>query len=641
MFGIPLSLLGTGLAGIIAIFGRGKATHRVSMSVLAFSAAAGVISAVHALSQHTPFGVSAFSPIFFLILNVVTCLVAAYAIAYGERYRETYDLRSLDALTALFVLGMQGVLLAPTPLTFLLFWEVMSVASFFLVMADGAEESIHAALFYLIMTQLGAGALMAGFAILSGGSLSLTFPQIAMTARSVPPQSLTLAFVLLFFGFGSKAGLWPFHVWLPIAHPQAPSHVSALMSGVMLKMALYGFLLSLTLFPALPGSWGVVVIVIGLVTAIYGALYAVVDRDMKRTLAYSSMENLGLMFLMVGIGMRALALGNTALLVTALSAVVLHAAAHALFKAGLFMGAGTVVAVVHDRSLEKMGGLAKRMPRFSAAMLVLSLAAAALPPSGAFAAEWLLLQHLVSSLSGLSRADQVLFVTILAGVAFVSGLAMFAMVKLFGIAFLAQPRSEHAAHATEPSAGLSWPVMVAAFFTVVLGIGAPVFLRLARMTTDKPSLVTGYLTAGTTSLSPFLLGACGAVLLVAAYALRRLLSQPSHERTFHAWDCGQPITAAMEYTATAFSGPIRFFFRMLLRRDKSVSAKPVVDTNPWIVTRTFSLEIWRVWYEWLYVPVIRAALFASTWVRRLQNGVIQFYIALIVLALAVTVAIAL
>lgn len=635
MFGIPFPLLGTALAGLIALLGRTRTGHRAAMCVLAVAAAAGAWSAGRALVGGAAFGPSAVSPVFFLILNVVACVVAAFAVSYGDRYRDTYDLRSLGALTAAFVLGMQGVVLAPTPFLFLLCWELMSVASFFLVMADGKDESIGAALFYLVMTQLGAGALMAGFSLLSAGDVFAAFSQVGAAARGLPGETQLLAFVLLFFAFGSKAGLWPFHVWLPAAHPQAPSHVSALMSGVMLKMALYGFLLSLPLFPALSPAWGTAVIAVGMVTAVYGVLYAVVDRDIKRTLAYSSMENLGLLFVMVGVGMRAQAAGSAALAGGAYAAVLVHAAAHALFKSGLFMGAGTVIAAVHDRSLEKMGGLAKRMPRFSAAMLVLALSAAALPPSGAFAAEWLLLQHIVSSLAAAAPIEQGILVAVLAGVALVGGLAVFAMVKLFGIAFLAQPRSDHAAHAGEPAAGLSWPVIAAAALTLVLGIGAPAAVRLFAAGARVPAS-GGALTGGTATLMPLLAAACGAVLLAVLFFLRRLLSNAANERSYHTWDCGQPVTPGMEYTATAFSGPIRFFFRTLLRRDKTVTAAPVVATNPWIAVRTFTLDIRRVWYDWLYAPVIAAALFVSTWVRRLQNGVIQFYIALIALALAAT-----
>lgn len=634
---IPLMMLGGGLAAAIAVFGRGRTGHRVSMLVLALSAVAGAIPAGQAVVGGTAFGASSFSAFFSLLLNVVGCLVALYAIAYGERYRDTYHLRSMDALTALFMVGMQGVLLSPTPFSFLLFWEVMSVASFFLVMADGQDESIRAALFYFIMAQLGAGALMAGFALLSQGQIFISFQEIASTTHTLSPQTLTIAFVLFFFSFGSKAGLWPFHVWLPIAHPQAPSPVSALMSGVMLKMAIYGFLMSISLFPSLPATWGLVVMIIGLVTAVYGVLYAVVDRDIKRTLAYSSMENLGLMFVMLGVAMRAQAFGYVALFIAAFTGLALHALSHALFKAGLFMGAGTVIATVHDRSFEKMGGLAKRMPHFSLAMLILSLAAAALPPFGAFVAEWLLLQQTVSSLPSLPHVEQGILVAVLAGVAFVGGLAVFAMVRFFGIAFLAQPRSQHAAEATEPPTLLSWPVMVMAFLTVALGVGAPYVVSVLSGGRNSMLISSGRLVTGAASLSPLFLAGGLIVAVLVAYVARRVFSNPSHERSYHAWDCGQPITPDMEYTATAFSAPIRFFFRTMLRRTKTVIMTPVVPTNSWIGTRTFSLEIRRIWYDWLYVPVIRAALYVSTWVRRLQNGVVQFYIALIALALAITI----
>jgi hydrogenase-4 component B len=648
--GVLLCLLGTASSVFLSLIASGKGMRRAALSVLSTATALGAIVSVAFFITPPPneiapqlFGIrfqfDTLTAIFFGLLNVVACAVSFYAVAYVERHASDYNVRRLDALLAIFILGMQGVLLASTPFAFLIFWEVMSLSSFFLVMADKKEESIRAALFYLIMTHLGAGAILAGFMLLSGGVIFADYGQLAILALHASPKTILLAFTLMLFGFGSKAGLWPFHVWLPEAHPQAPSHISALMSGVMLKMALYGFLrLVLSILPPIPAAWALPVIGLGLFSAVFGVLYAVIERDFKRLLAYSSIENLGLMFMMVGTAMYARATGLDALAGAALAAAVLHAVAHAIFKSGLFMGAGAVVSQLHTRDLEKMGGLARRMPKFSGAMLILALGAAALPPLSAFTSEWLFLQNVIAAIKIAGPFEQGLFILVLSGFAFVGGLAVFAMVKLFGIAFLAKPRSEHAAEAIEPSRSLAWPVFFMAALTIAGGLLAPAMLRtLGFLDIAGPTRMT----SPVGSLTPISLLVVFMIIGAAIFLLRRLFSNAKNEREYHTWDCGQPITSAMEYTATAFSAPTRFFFRMLLHARKKVAAVPVVATNPWIARRTNTLEIRHIWLELLYVPVSRVVLFLSTRVRRLHNGVIQFYIALILAALVATLALAL
>ena len=648
--GIFLCLAGTCAAAIISMIARGKARRRFAMLTLAAATAIGAPTGAAAVVFRPEFqaapalfgmriALDPLAAVFFALLNAIACAVSIYAIAYVDGHADAYDVRRLDALTAVFMLGMQGVVLAAAPLAFLACWEIMSIASFFLVMADRKPESLRAALFYLIMTHLGAGAILAGFMLLSGGFMHAGFGWMAAYAQGLPDATLLLAFALFLFGFGSKAGLWPFHVWLPEAHPQAPSHISALMSGVMLKMALYGFLrVLLGILPPLPASWALPIVALGLLSAVFGALYAVVERDLKRLLAYSSIENIGLIFTMVGAALYARGAGLPVLADAALAAAVLHAVAHAIFKSGLFMGAGAIVGQLHTRDLEAMGGLAKRMPRFSGAMLVLALGAAALPPSAAFMSEWVFLQHVLAAVRTASPFTQGVLVAILSSVAFVGGLAVFAMIKMFGIAFLGRPRGAHAAQAQEPSIGLSAPVFAMAGLTLVVGLGAPALLAVTGFfgVTDGRRLV-----AGGGALSPFSLAAVFAAVGAAAFMARRLSSDAKHERAYHAWDCGQPTDASMEYTATAFSAPARFFFRLLLRSRKDVQASPIAATNPWIARKTSVLEIRQVWYELMYAPIVRAALFVSTQARRLHSGVIQFYIAMILAALIAALVISL
>lgn len=656
-FAIFLSLAGTLVSAAISLLGKHGKFHRASMCLLALSTGLGAIAGTtFLLSGQTqlvvaqtawlfgaPLVLQALSSVFFILLNTVACLASVYAIRYVEQYNEIYNTRTLDALMGFFIFGMQGVLLASSPFGFLVFWEVMSLSSFFLVMADKEPTSVRAALFYLIMTHLGAGAILAGFMILSQGSLLESFTRLAFLSQQLPPSVLFGTFLLFLFGFGSKAGLVPFHVWLPEAHPQAPSHISALMSGVMLKMALYGFLMViLTILPVVSTTSALIVIALGLLSAFYGVIYAVIERDVKRVLAFSSIENMGIIFTMIGVGLFTQSQGMIGFAYVAIGAALLFAIAHAFFKSGLFMGAGVMVHAAHSRSLEVMGGMSKRMPGFSGAMLILALAAAAMPPFSAFMAEWTFIQNLVVHLSAATLLVRGVLVLVLVMMALVGGLALFAMIKLFGIGFLAEPRSEHVAHAKAPEALIVFPIYILAALTVLVGMFAPFILQTIKFA--DLSFVQPWhsaLVVSGASLNPFLLFVAIALFTVLMYLGRLLLSNKHHERLYHTWDCGQPITPGMEYTATAFSSPIRFFFRMLTRTEKRVTATPIIETNPWIASRVFSLELRQIWYDWFYVPISKVFLRVSTFMRRLQNGVIQFYIALIFLALVVTLIIAL
>ncbi|OGL63959.1 hypothetical protein A3I41_02815 [Candidatus Uhrbacteria bacterium RIFCSPLOWO2_02_FULL_48_18] len=656
-FFVLLSLAGTLLAALVSCISAKGQGHRAVMTLLALSTGLGAIaSAVFLLSGQsqlaisqsvwffsTPFALSTLSALFFFLLNTVACLASVYAIKYVEQYAEIYNVRVLDGLMAIFVLGMQGVLLSSAPFGFLVFWEVMSISSFFLVMADKQAASVRAALFYLIMTHLGAGAILAGFLILSGSSIFEPFTRLAVLAQSLPPQTLFGVFLLFLFGFGSKAGLVPFHVWLPEAHPQAPSHISALMSGVMLKMALYGFLvMTFSVLPIRSSTEALIVIALGLLSAVYGVIYAVIERDVKRVLAFSSIENMGIIFTMIGVAMLVKSQGMDTFAHVAIGAALLFAIAHAFFKSGLFMGAGVMVHAAHSRSLEVMGGFSKRMPVFSGSMLILALAAAALPPFSAFMAEWTFIQNLVANLSQMSPFIQGVLVLVLVTMALVGGLALFAMIKLFGIGFLAEPRSEHAAHAKAPDALIAVPIFALAALTIFVGACAPWILSIIGFA-DLTSFETWHtnLVVAEATLNPLVLFDVLIALFLVVFVARRLLSNKKHERPYHTWDCGQPITSGMEYTATAFSSPIRFFFRMITRTKKNVIATPVLASNPWIASRIFSLDLRQIWYDVLYVPIQHACLWTSTQVRKLQNGVIQFYIALIFIALVVTLTIAL
>ena len=649
------SLLFTTLSGVVALGGRSLVFHKLSQTLLAVSGVLGLVASfkiflvpetglqilVEFAEFFPVFQLDLFGAIFFSLISFVSVLCAVYAGPYLRSYQESYHLPSLNALVAAFVLGMQMVILSQSPLAFMTGWEVMSIASFFLVMSDRSQDSIRAALLYLVMTHLGAAAILAGFLFLSQGSLFIDFSTLASLAWTAPSWLLWTCFGLFFFGFGSKAGLVPLHVWLPEAHPAAPSHISAFMSGVMLKVAIYGFLrVLLFILPPIGTTASLIILGFGLLTALYGVLYAVVDRDFKRTLAFSSIENIGLIFTMIGVAFFASSVGLEGLYQTAIVAAVFFTIAHAIFKTGLFLASGVVVRAVHSRNLEKMGGLAKRLPVFSMFFCMLALAAASLPPFGPFFGEWMFFQGLLQSFSSTSALVSIVLIFTFTLVALVGGLAIFAMVKLFALSMLAEPRSVHAQEVHEPpSAGELFSVGVCALAILFLGLYAPTVLTLiggGDMTASPLELSIGSATIQPSLILWLLLGC-----VFLAWIGRRLTSRVEHEREYHGWDCGQPIDASMEYTATAFSAPIRFFFRLMLRIKKRVETQPVVASNPWIVSHTSTVHVRSIWMDFGYLPAGRFLLGVADQVKKIQNGNIRFYLFLIFATIILTLWIAL
>jgi len=652
----PFSLLGLGLVGplvasfIAACIGKWKGANTVIQSIFAISSVCTGVAAVLFLTssgQPTIFGYAGVPTAFFLdglsaffliLISIGTFLASIFALGYLPKYAKTYHFPSLNAVSGLFLFGMQAVVLAHSVLGFLLFWEVMSVAAYFLVIADREEASIKAGFLYFVMTHLGFVCLFAGFLLLAHGDASVAIS--SLSSGILPPIAAAIAFFLLFAGFGSKAGLVPLHQWLPQAHPQAPSHSSALMSGVMLKVAVYGFLrIVFAAFPVIPLSWAIIVTVVGLISAFFGVVSAAVTIDLKRLLAWSSIENLGLIFAMIGMGLvfNALGLDGMPFMVAAL----FHSLNHTIFKSGLFMAAGSVISETHTRDLDQMGGLANAWPAFSGAFLGLALAAAALPPLGTFYGEWLFLQSLANGmLLASSHVTVFLISAVLSVTALVGGLAIFTFAKTFSAIFLSKPRSEHAAQVKPLAATLVWPIGIASVMSLAVGIFAtPIVGQLAgvfgfriqgaSVTASVPLLVAG---GAIVPISIFLLIVLFGVIVV---LLRRFATSRRPVRITDTWDCGQPITARMEYTATGFSAPMRFFFRFFVLAQKKLVTERVTPGNAWVLRRRLEWSTKSIWNEWVYLPITRAIEAAAARIKRLQNGVIQFYILLILITLVI------
>ena len=594
-------------------------------------------------------GLSAF---FLILIGVVGAAVAVYGFGYTEAYEGRYSLRWLGALLNVLLLSLSVQVMADNALTFLMAWEAMSLSAYLLVLTEHDQPgTVRAANWYIAITHAGFAALVAMFLLLSAGELTTSFA--AMRAASLAPQVRDAAFVLALFGFGAKAGVVPLHVWLPMAHPVAPSHVSALMSGVVIKMGVYGLLrVTIDLLGGGPAWWGGLVLGLGTVSALLGVLYALMEHDLKRLLAYHSVENIGIIFIGIGAGLMFQSYGLTTLATLGIVGGLYHTINHACFKGLLFLGAGSVLHATGTRNMEEMGGLIKRMPRTAFFFLVGACAISALPPLNGFASEWLVFQTLLGG-SAIPQPEVAVIMPIaVAMLALTSGLAAACFVKAFGITFLAIPRSPEAEHAHE--APRSMQVGMVSLVLLCVGLGLAPFAvvpllgsSLAGLGGLAPTAVAFTLALplqvpGTFGQMSAPLLALGLALLLALVPLvLRVLGADRRLRVADTWGCGRiGQTARMEYTATAFAEPLRRVFAELYRpsRDLSIDFHPA--SKYFVQSIEYRSEI-HPWFERvLYDPLLHGLRGAATRVRRLQGGSVHLYLVYMTLALLVLLTVA-
>ncbi|MCP5320199.1 MAG: hydrogenase 4 subunit B [Pseudomonadales bacterium] len=530
-----------------------------------------------------------------------------------------------------FLASMAMVLLADDAYTFMVSWESMALASYFLVTTQHRIATIRDAGFlYLLLAHVGAIAILLCFGVLQGGSWQFSFD--AMRTADLAPSRATLAFALALIGFGAKAGLVPLHVWLPEAHPAAPSPVSALMSGVMLKTAVYGLLrVSFDLLPAPIWHWGAVLLALGLFSGLFGAVFAAVQTDMKRLLAYSSIENLGVVFTGCGLALLFQAEQMPTAAALALAATLYHCLNHAMFKSLLFLATGSVLHATGERNLGRLGGLIRRMPWVAWLALIGTLAIAGLPPLNGFVSEWLMLQALLLT-PEVPRPFMNMLIPLGASVlALTAALAAYVMVKFYGVVFLGQMREPALARAHDcgrlERLGLLWLaaacILLGLLPALVIGVLDGISTALLGASLARPDSAGWWvlvpLSAERASYSPlvFLLGIAlllGIGVIVATRIYRRT------ERRAPAWDCGfARQDARMQDSAEGFGQPIRHifgpFFRMRRELPSPLDASPVYRVR--VEDRFWSL---------LYLPLARSVSYAGSLVGRLQQGRIAVYL---------------
>ncbi|WP_104132394.1 hydrogenase 4 subunit B [Cryobacterium sp. M91] len=664
-----MALFGIGGVGAVLLRKSDRLANYWSSALALFGSVAALVFAVSMLASGQTFvaqitsdsfpllsfalNIDRLAAFFLVTISIVTFFCSLYGIGYIKQYYGRYNIGYLGFLYNLFIVAMLLVVTSSNGIFFLIVWEIMSLASYFLVAYDRHDpENVKAGFLYLVMTHIGTAFILLAFILLYVHTGSFDFTVIQAAMPTVPAHIKDSVFLLALIGFGVKAGIIPLHIWLPAAHPAAPSHVSAIMSGVMIKTGIYMMIrLFLDVLQPAPLWWGIVVLVIAVASCVLGVLYALTEHDIKRLLAYHSIENIGIILLGVGSALVFSALGISGLAVLALTAALFHTLNHAIFKSLLFLSAGSVIHATGTRNMEKYGGLIKLMPATGLFFLVGSIAISALPPLNGFFSEWLTFQALFQGIAQTDFYIKWLFIGVTAALALTSGLAVACFVKAFGVTFLARPRSQRAEKAHEASAVMIAGMAGLAVLCVAVGVGSSwIIAQLQTIAQgvlsagDHATLVTvtsghilsiaeGFATVSAPLLSLLLI----AVPLVVWTITRFGINRSQRVTTGRTWDGGTDLTSRMEITSTGFARSIILIFRGLLKPSLQHSVEYEDAASRLIPrSRSVTLSVQDVYRRYLYRPVFIGFIHLSHWIKNgIQNGNINAYILYILVVLLV------
>jgi hydrogenase-4 component B len=624
-FLIAVALLSAGFFIPLALYGRDiRAVRTLALScTIMASVSLGIVSVLILLGgdpltfisclQFAEFSLSfvidRLAAFFLLIIAAVSACVALYATEYYEHLGGRSRRNLLAGCSNLFILAMVLVVASANTLSFFFFWELMAASSFILVMYEyDHPETRKAGIFYFIMTQLSTMFVLFGILALYArtGSFSLS-------AAGAPANPLlVVSFLSLFVGFSIKGGVIPFHKWLPYAHPASPTPVSALMSGVMLKIAVYGLVRFLLDVFSPDLWWGILILLFGSLSAVLGVIYALKELDIKAMLAYSSIENIGIIFMGIGLFVIFDSTNLPFLATMSLLGALFHSLNHALFKSLLFLSAGSVVHATHTRDIEHMGGLARRMPWTSALFFTGAVAIAALPPLNGFASELLIYIAIFTSVTVVDPLLKVLLLICLALFALTSALSAACFVKAFGSVFLGLPRSAGSAVAEEtPRAMLAGPGILAVA-CIFLGLFAYQIFLVAGFSVPLPDM--------------FLIGLLLVLMVVLAAVVLYLFGSRA-ERITETWGCGNPSQqASAEYTGHGFSEPLDIIFSSIYRT-RIRNERVFFDQKKCIFKEgTAEIRLIKVFEEYLYLPLARFAVRIAAFISRFQNGCLDTYL---------------
>jgi hydrogenase-4 component B len=637
------NLLGNILAIIASIFGIIS-----SLSVLIFDSAFS-----YSLSSSLPLlsislSIDRLSAFFIFIISLIALLASVYGVGYAKHYYKQYSLGALGFFYNFFILEMMLVVSSSNTMFFLIVWEMMSLTSYFLVVYENREkENIKAGSLYFIMTHIGTAFIMLAFLLIYKYTGSFDYTIIKQNIENVPPSAKDAIFFLALIGFGTKAGIIPFHIWLPKAHPAAPSHVSALMSGVMIKTGIYMLIrIFMDIMPAVQLWWGVVVLIIGCVSSVLGVLYALTEHDIKKLLAYHSIENIGIILLGFGSSLIFWSLKMEPFAIIALIAALFHTLNHAVFKALLFLGAGSVISQTHTRNIENYGGLIKCMPQTALFFLIGSMAISALPPFNGFFSEWMTFQSLFTGIGTLNTGVQWVFIFAAGSLAITGGLAAACFVKAFGTTFLARPRSEEARLSKEtgvsPRIGMGalslLCLIIGEFSGSVVKIISDVVHGLGIFNaSDIPfslSISSFKYTDGFASVSTPLIFFSLVLVVLLTFIIVQIFTKNRKVTIGRTWDCGTDLNGRMEITATGFSRSIITIFKGILRPSKQNVIEYREKSMPYFQkTNTVKLGVKDIYYTYFYHPAHAFVLKISGYVKKIQSGNTNAYVLYIFLIL--------
>lgn len=586
---------------------------------------------------------------FLLMISLAGLAVSVYALGYLTEFYGRTSMGLLGSLYNGFLLSMSLVVMADHGFFFLIVWELMSLLSYFLVVTEHEKADVrYAGFFYLIMTHVGTAFIILTFLMFFQEAGSFSFDAFRHPEQPLPEGMRTFAFLAALIGFGTKAGIVPLHVWLPYAHPAAPSHISALMSGVMIKTAIYA--LVRVYFDFLGGQfpwwWGFVILTVGAVSALLGVMYALMEHDLKSLLAYHSVENIGIILLGIGAGMIFQTYGLKDFAALGLLAGLYHTINHAMFKALLFLGAGSLLYATHTRNMEEYGGLLRRMPWTGFFFLIGAVSIAALPPTNGFVSEWLVFQSLFLSFH-LPVVLLKLMLPIAAAMLALTGvLALACFAKAFGISFLALPRSGHARRAAEVPISMRIGMGGLAGMCVVLGLGpmlvVPLLDRVASPLTGvsisaKVLALDGWAIAPVNVEFSSLSAPALAIILAALAGLSLLLvlafGGRVTKRYYKTWGCGINLSPRMEYSATGFVQPIKRVFSMVYQPTVKLETEFLEESRYFAKRRRFEFHIAPLFQTYLYDPVVTCFATAADRLRIIQTGSLHLYLAYIFVTL--------
>jgi hydrogenase-4 component B len=589
------------------------------------------------------------SAFFVLAISLVGVAVSVFALGYVREFYGRHSIGALGALYNAFLLSMTLVVLADDGFFFLVVWEIMSLVSYFLVVTEHEKAEVrYAGFFYLIMTHVGTAFIIVTYLVFYQQAGSFSFEAFRTLSEPLPEGLRNVVFVTALIGFGTKAGIVPLHVWLPYAHPAAPSHVSALMSGVMIKTAIYGMVRVYFDFlgAEFPWWWGFVVLVVGAISALLGVMYALMEHDLKSLLAYHSVENIGIILMGIGAGMIFQSYGLASLAALGLLAGLYHTINHAMFKGLLFLGAGSLLYATHTRNMEEYGGLIRKMPWTAFFFLVGAISISALPPSNGFVSEWLIFQSLFLSFQIPDLLVKMMLPIGAAMLALTGVLALACFAKAFGISFLAMPRSAHARNAREVPPAMRIGMAGLAIICVLLGVAPMVVVPVIdRVTTpligvsiaDKVLAEGGLalmpMGVGSAAISTPVLGLLLALLVPVAWLMAMVIGGKLRKRFYKTWGCGIPLKPRMEYTATGFSQPIKQVFSTIYRPTVKLETELLEESHYFSKRMHFETHIEPVFQKYLYDPVVQSLNAIADRLRVVQTGSLQLYLSYIFVTL--------